>query len=118
VKDGRKVFADDGSAGFEVGQLSREECALHDLPRSVLPIYERAIMAAAKLQAESPHRSTLPPKGQFESRVRTDDGGRKERVWFGRESFIKGLGRPGRKVAAILSKGEPIWPFISRALVR
>ena len=46
--------------------------------------------------------SSLPPSGEI-MRHRTDENsGAKTVEWFGRESFIKGMGLPGKRVMRIL----------------
>jgi hypothetical protein len=56
------------------------------------------------VQAAEPHRSTLPPAGEHLSRTVVDaQTGHKETQWFGRESFIKAMSRPGRLVERILN---------------
>jgi hypothetical protein len=86
----------------------------------IIPFEEQLFEALAKEGAE-PSGSNLPDTVDH-PRARRDvfDDSLQRRVvtYKARESFIKSLGRPGRKLAAILHKGEPIWPFISRALVR
>jgi hypothetical protein len=59
------------------------------------------MVAAAAVQAAAPHRSTLPPAGEHVARIVTTDAGQKETHWFGRESFIKSMSRPGRQVERI-----------------
>jgi hypothetical protein len=47
------------------------------------------------------------------SRVRVDEAtGEKSINYYGVESFIKSLGRPSRRVAAIMDRrsGQQIWP--------
>jgi hypothetical protein len=118
VKDGRKVRNDSG-AEFEVGALSSEELPVRGMPREMLKVYEAAILNAAKLQAAKPHRSTLPRDGTIVERVVANEAGGKRKEFYGRHSFIKAMGRPARKVAAILGKGgQPIWPYISRDYLR
>jgi len=47
----------------------------------------------------------LPPAGEFVRRERVDpNSGTKQTEFFGRESFIKGLCRPARKVSAFVTK--------------
>ena len=61
-------------------------------------VWEPNVLKAAQTQAERPHTSTLPPAGQFVSRVAVDDTGRRKVEYFGRESFVKGFSTPGRRV--------------------
>jgi hypothetical protein len=60
--------------------------------------FERQMIDAAVREGEHPSSSNLPPDGSMISRVQTDDMGEKSIRWFGRESFIKELSRPGRRV--------------------
>ena len=55
--------------------------------------------AASLSEAASPSPDNLPPSGEFVERVRGDDAtGQKEVHFFGKESFIKQMSRPGRRV--------------------
>jgi hypothetical protein len=65
--------------------------------------FEQMIIDAAKAEGEHPSFDNLPPSGELISRVRTDeDTGAKATHWFGKESFIKSLGREGRRVVRIV----------------
>jgi hypothetical protein len=64
--------------------------------------FERLIIDAAKAEGERPSFDNLPPSGELISRIRTDeDTGAKATHWYGRESFIKELGRPAHKVMRV-----------------
>ena len=64
--------------------------------------FERMIIDAAKAEGERPSFDNLPPSGELISRTRTDeDSGAKATHWYGRESFIKELGRPAHKVVRV-----------------
>jgi hypothetical protein len=65
--------------------------------------FEQMIIDAAKAEGFKPSVDNLPPSGELISRIRVDaDTGAKETHWFGKESFIKSLGREGRRVARIV----------------
>ena len=83
-----------------------------DLPSGpALDNIEALIIEAAKAEGARPSVENLPPNGEIISRVRTDDAGAKFNEFFGRESFIKSMGREGRRVAAIYDRnsGQAIW---------
>jgi hypothetical protein len=81
---------------------------------------EEMVLEAAKQEGLAPSFDNLPPSGELISRERADDAGGRVTEWFGRESFIKGMNTPGRKVAAIVDRksNQVIWgrPF-ERALI-
>ena len=65
--------------------------------------FEQMIIDAAKAEGEHPSFDNLPPSGELISRVRTDeDTDAKATHCFGKESFIKSLGREGRRVVRIV----------------
>ena len=76
------------------------------------------VLEAAKEEGLAPSMENLPESGEIISRERADAAGGKVTEFYGRESFIAGMGRPGRKVAAIRNPrtGETLYgrPF-SRA---
>jgi hypothetical protein len=89
------------SAGTRIGEIAA--VTIKHLPDSLLDQHERMLAAAAKVQAEAPHHDTLPAPGQFTTIVKTDSmTGAKEIRHFGKESFIAGLARKGRRVARIV----------------
>jgi hypothetical protein len=73
------------------------------MPRDTRRAIEPYLHDAAKLQADKPHRSSLPPAGQFVERVRVDDQGHTRREFFGKESFIKSMSSPGRRVMRLIN---------------
>lgn len=77
--------------------------------------FEKLPLEAAALEGSRPSIANLPPDGSMVERHRVDDMGQRMTVFFGRESFIKSLGRPGRKVVRIVDarSGNAIWgaPF-------
>ena len=76
---------------------------------------EQLVLEAAKAEGLAPSMENLPEDGTIIERRRSDDAGMKINEFWGRESFIKSMGRPGRKVAAIVDRrtGQAIWgrPF-------
>jgi hypothetical protein len=64
---------------------------------------EAMVLEAAKQEGLKPSFDNLPPSGEIIARPRADAAGAKITEFFGRESFIKSMGRPGRKVARIVN---------------
>ena len=61
--------------------------------------FEREMIEAAKTEGERPSTENLPTNGEMVARHRTDsDTGSRVTEFFGRESFIKSMGRPGQRV--------------------
>lgn len=78
--------------------------------------FERDLLQTAEQEAKQPSYANLPPSGELLLRVRVDnDTGERSTVFFGKESFIKSLGRPGMKVERILNPAtvDVLWggPF-------
>jgi hypothetical protein len=73
--------------------------------------FEKMLLDAAKAEGASPSFDNLPPSGELVARHRTDDMNAKVTEWYGRDSFIKSMGRPGRPVERIIDRktGNPIW---------
>jgi hypothetical protein len=67
--------------------------------------FEAIIISAAKQEGERPSEANLPPSGEMVARHRVDDTGVKTTEWFGKSSFIKDMGRPGRRVLRIVDRG-------------
>jgi hypothetical protein len=92
-----------------------------EMDTPLIEAFEPQLLKEVGDEGENPTGSNLP-RDVFDPRARRDvfddSLGRKVTVYKARESFIKSLGRPGRKLAAILHKGEPVWPYIARTLVR
>ena len=83
-----------------------------DLPSGpALDNIEQLIIEAAKAEGARPSVENLPPDGSLVSRHRQDDMGQRVTEWFGLESFLKSMGREGRRVAAIYDRnsGQAIW---------
>ena len=99
----RKLGRDDdrpvpGDPLTTVSELARTR--LSECNDALLDMLEPKFIAATKLQAERPAPSTLPPAGQFVERYEVDAAGTKRTMFHGKESFIKGLSREGRRVLA------------------
>jgi hypothetical protein len=74
--------------------------------------FERMLLDAAKAEGERPSIDNLPPSGEMIARHRADaDTGAKVIEFYGRESFIKSMGREGRRVRCIRDprSGQAIW---------
>jgi hypothetical protein len=72
---------------------------------------EALVLEAAKVEGEKPSFDNLPDTGMV-MRVRTDaNTGTKYNEFFGRESFVKSMGREGRKVLHIKNPqtGSVLW---------
>ena len=71
--------------------------------------FEQMLLQAAIAEGAKPSRDNLPRDGSMISRVRVDDDtGERRTEWYGRESFIKQLGRPGRKVSMFCTNRGPV----------
>jgi hypothetical protein len=84
----------------------------------VLDHFEAELLKAAMAEGERPSVENLPPNGEIVARHRTDDMGSRVTEFFGRESFIAQMGRPGRRVAKIVNpqKGRgPVRRAVRRA---
>lgn len=96
--------------GTSIGEIAA--VPVKSLPNSLLANHERMLIAADQIQANSPHHDTLPPAGEFMTITKTDSmTGAKAIHHYGKESFLKGLSRPGRRVERIVdpTRGEVIW---------
>jgi hypothetical protein len=73
--------------------------------------FEQLIIEAAKREGAKPSFENLPSDGEMVARHRSDDTGTRFTEFFGRSSFIKSMGREGRRVAAIYDRnsGQAIW---------
>jgi hypothetical protein len=73
-----------------------------ELPEIALDNLEQQLITEAAREAASPSESSLPSDGSMVMRTRTDaNTGTKYNEFYGTESFIKSMGREGRKVLAI-----------------
>ncbi|HEY1864412.1 MAG TPA: hypothetical protein VGG77_12165 [Roseiarcus sp.] len=86
-----------------------------DIPASARASIEALVIEAAKAEAARPNADNLPRDGSMISRQRVGEMGEKQTEFYGRESFIKDMGRRGRKVTRIVDRnsGQAIWgrPF-------
>jgi hypothetical protein len=85
----------------------------------VLDNFERMLLDAAKAEGARPSIDNLPRDGSLIMRHRSDSATNERMTeFFGRESFIKSMGRPGRPVERIVDRktGNAIWgrPFSTR----
>ena len=78
--------------GHELGSVP-----IRQLQPDALAVMEKQILAAA---SDSAFRPDAVPHGQIERRVQVDENGQKIVHWLGTESFVRELGRPGRKVTS------------------
>jgi hypothetical protein len=87
---------------FRVHSPQWKDVKLSDLPDNAFVNIEKAIYADAAAAAVSP--SDLA-EGEFRKVTKTDpDTGLKQIHWFGNHSFIKDLGRPGRRVVGFRNR--------------
>jgi hypothetical protein len=70
----------------------------YDLPLSVLSNFEQALIEAATGEGEHPSEENLPEDGSMIARTRVDNMGQRRTEFYGRESFIKSMGRGGQRV--------------------
>jgi len=61
------------------------------------------VIDAARQEGENPSFDDLPPDGSLVERHRVDDTGQRRVEFFGRESFIKGLGREAQKIVRVMN---------------
>ena len=64
---------------------------------------EEMVLEAAKAEGLQPSFDNLPSTGEMIERRRADDAGSKITEFFGRESYIKSMGRPGRRVLRLVN---------------
>jgi hypothetical protein len=72
------------------------------VPASARDQIESMVINAAKAEGERPSVVNLPPDRMVQRNRVDENSGAKTVEWFGRESFIKGLSQPGRKVTRFL----------------
>jgi hypothetical protein len=65
------------------------------LDDTTLSIFEPQLYRAVRAEALNPN--TVPP-GEFRRVVKVDTNGLKMVEWIGQQSFVKEMGRPGRRV--------------------
>ena len=74
-----------------------------ELPADARSVVEKSIIEAATAEGLSPSMSSLPPDREVVRHRIDETTGARSTEYFSRESFIKGLGRPGRLVERILN---------------
>jgi hypothetical protein len=75
------------------------------LPREALSRFEDMIYPAARAEAWRPDSV---PNGEMRRVEEVDSNGMKMIRWVGKESFVKAMGRPGRRVAAFNTPNGPV----------
>ena len=70
---------------------------MRQLPDDVLSGFEDMLLPACKTEAFNP---LTVPKGEIREVVKTDVNGLKVRHFIGQDSFVKFMGRPGRRVVS------------------
>jgi hypothetical protein len=87
---------------FRVHSPQWKDVKMSDLPNNAFDNIEKAIYADAAAAALQP---TDLADGEFRKVTKTDpDTGLKQIHWFGNHSFIKDLGRPGRRVVGFRNR--------------
>jgi hypothetical protein len=74
--------------------------------------FETELIKAATAEGQRPSLDNLPASGELVARHRTDSAtGERMTEFFGRESFIKSMGREGRKLLHIKNPqtGDVLW---------
>jgi hypothetical protein len=70
------------------------------LPADVLQVFEPQLLSAVVVEANNP--AHVPP-GELRKIERLDEYGKVKTIdWIGQESFVKQMGRPGRRVKSFL----------------
>src|SRR6516225_1161740 len=70
---------------------------MRSLPDDVLAGFEQMLLPACKTEAFNP---MTVPKGEIREVVKVDANGLKVRNFIGQDSFVKFIGRPGRRVVS------------------
>ena len=70
---------------------------MRQLPDDVLAGFEQMLLPACRTEAFSP---LTVPRGEIREVVKTDVNGLKVRHFIGQDSFVKFMGRPGRRVVS------------------
>ena len=70
---------------------------MRSLPDDVLAGFEQMLLPACKTEAFNP---MTVPKGEMREVVKVDANGLKVRNFIGQESFVRQMGRPGRRVVS------------------
>jgi hypothetical protein len=95
-------------SGHELAEIRADDLGGQEI---VFDNFEKLLLDAAKAEGARPSIDNLPSDGSLVMRVRTDDLNGKSINFYGKESFIKSMGRPGRKVRAIVDRrsNSVIW---------
>jgi hypothetical protein len=86
-KDGRRI----DSAGTCIGQMAELTGSHRRMPLAALDNFEEMLLRAAQVQADRPHRSTLPPAGEHVG------------------SGPTGAATPSRSGVGLWTCGRPTW---------
>jgi hypothetical protein len=78
---------------------------VRQLPHSALGQFEDMIFAAAKAEA---FRPDSVPEGEMRRVEERDSNGLKMIRWIGKVSFVKAMGRPGRRVVSFNTSQGPV----------
>jgi len=102
-RDERRVD-DDGTTIADLARVPVDE-----LKRTARQVLEPLFVKAVETQCWNPHPASLPSDGTLVPRTRVDEmTGAKEIHWFGRHSFIKDMGTPGRRVMRFIANNRVI----------
>jgi hypothetical protein len=85
--------------GHELADI-RADSISHE--QVVFDNFERMLLRAAMAEGKTPSHANLPDDGTLIARNRVDSETGEKHVWYGRESFIKDIGRPGHRVLRII----------------
>ena len=86
-------------SGHELSEIRADDISSSP---TVYDHFEREVIKAAQAEGEKPSTENLPPSGEIVARHRTDDMGQRMTEFFGKESFIKSMSRPGRRVLRLI----------------
>jgi hypothetical protein len=75
------------------------------MPADALEVFDPQLCQAGRKEAYNPN--TVPP-GQFRIVPEVDSNGMKMNRFVGPESFVKAMGRPGRRVVSFLTSNGPV----------
>ena len=78
---------------------------IRKLPDDVLDNFEPQYLQACRTEAYNPR---TVPAGQFRKVTELDSNGQKIVKFVGPESFVKQMGRPGRRVVIFLTPHDPV----------
>lgn len=78
---------------------------IRQLPREALSQFEDMIYPAARAEA---WKADSVPAGEMRRVEERDSNGMKIVRWIGKESFVKSMGRPGRRVVSFNTPNGPV----------